>query len=199
MIKIIYISVLLSYSLLMATITQEECQVPKILLETIKLTENETKYPYWIRTNDLSTKNKFKNILKNYNHKINKDEMLIDCLDFTNCINITNALIKNQITNLDLGLFQINYVSYPFSLHTYFDERLSYKRACEVVKEKIKLNKNKWSWEVLASYHSLTPDLNRKYKKKLIKNYIKLIKEGNEKSITSLEKSVSEDLLTISN
>ena len=38
------------------------------------------------------------------------------------------------------------------------------------------MNKGKWSWEVLASYHSMTPKFNKIYKEKLIENYLKLTK-----------------------
>lgn len=151
-----------------------QCIVPNILLETIKLTENETSHPYLIRTNDTTTLSKFYTIAKKFKFNTTKDSMLIDCINHQNCIEITNDLIKNQITNLDLGLFQINYESYPYNLHTYFDKRLSYLGACEAVKEKIRISKNKWNWEVLASYHSKTPHLNKRYKEKLINNYIKL-------------------------
>lgn len=167
----IFLIILFSLSL-----NAQNCIVPNILLETIKLTENETSHPYLIRTNDTTTLNKFYTIAERFKFNMTKDSMLIDCINNENCIDITNALIKNQITNLDLGLFQINYESYPYNLHTYFDERLSYLGACEVVKEKIRISKNKWNWEVLASYHSKTPHLNKIYKEKLINNYIKLLR-----------------------
>lgn len=153
-----------------------QCIVPSILLETIKLTENETSYVYWIRTNDSRSLNKFYDIAKNFKFNTTKDSMLIDCIDNLNCIELTKVLIRNDIKNLDLGLFQINYKKSPFELNTYFDEQLSYIAACKVLKEKIKIAKNNWSWEVLASYYSSTPHLNKIYKKKLIDTYIKLTK-----------------------
>jgi hypothetical protein len=41
------------------------------------------------------------------------------------------------------------------------------------------MNKGKWDWQVLASYHSMTPKYNKVYKEKLIKNYIKLTNNDN--------------------
>lgn len=155
----------------------ERCIVPDILLKTIKITENETSYPYFIRTNETSTLKKFKNILNGFEYKKTDDNMLIDCINIQNCINISKSLIKNKITNLDLGLFQINYNSFKYPLDNYFDKNISYKNACSIIKEKIKLNKGKWNWVVLASYHSMTPKYNKIYKKKLINNYIKLSKQ----------------------
>ena len=151
-----------------------KCIVPNIILETIKITENETLYPFWIRTNDIKKLNQFNEIIKNFQYKTTEDNMLIDCVNFDNCTKLTSALIKENITNLDLGLFQINYKSFKYQIHSYFDEELANFTACKVIEEKIKITKN-WSWETLATYHSLTPKLNKIYKEKLIKNYIKLL------------------------
>ena len=156
-----------------------KCIVPNILLKTIKITENELSYPYYIRTNSSNTMKKFNKIIENFEHKKTKDTMLIDCLNSTNCINIANRLIENKITNLDLGLFQINYNSFKYPMSSYFDKNLSYKNACKILEEKIKMNKGKWDWQVLASYHSMTPKYNKVYKEKLIKNYIKLTNNDN--------------------
>lgn len=161
--------------LLLNIVFANNCLVPDILLKTIKITENETLYPYYIRTNQSSTIETFYKIAKKYKYKKTEDNMLIDCINIDNCIKITNELLNNKITNLDLGLFQINYESYKYPLYSYFNEDKSYINTCQIIKEKIKMNKGKWSWEVLASYHSMTPHLNKKYKEKLIKNYIKLL------------------------
>lgn len=149
------------------------CPVPHILIEAVKLTENDKSYPYYIRTNDLNSLNKFHSIAKAFYYKKTKDSKVIDCLDTSNCSNIASALISTGIKNLDLGTFQINYLSYPRNLESYFMEKSAYINACYVVQEKIK-NAKKWDWSVLASYHSITPELNRKYKQKLIENYFRL-------------------------
>ena len=156
-----------------------KCIVPNILIETIKITENERKYPFLIRTNETSTLKDFKDIASSFEYKKTKDNMVIDCINLENCTNISNALIKNNITNIDLGLFQINYNSFKYPLYSYFDGQKSYLNACKIVKEKIKMNKGKWDWQVLASYHSMTPKYNKVYKEKLIKNYIKLANNDN--------------------
>ncbi|MBP6713750.1 MAG: hypothetical protein KA070_01960 [Aliarcobacter sp.] len=168
----IFFSILL---LLQIELFANNCIVPNILLETIKITENERKYPFLIRTNETSTLKEFKNIANSFGYQKTKDSMVINCINLENCTNISNALIKNNITNLDLGLFQINYNNFKYPLYTYFDKQKSYLNACEIVEEKIKMNKGKWNWEVLASYHSMTPKYNNIYKKKLINNYRKLL------------------------
>ncbi len=150
------------------------CSVPHVLVEAVKLTENEELYPYYIRTNESDTLTRFTQIVNSYNHRKTKSPKLIDCLKRENCTKISNELIKNGITNLDLGLFQINYGFYPKSVNTYFEELAAYKTACKVIEQKIKLAK-KWDWNVLANYHSATPSLNKIYKKKLINNYLRLL------------------------
>lgn len=153
---------------------KKNCAVPHVLVEAVKLTENEKRYPYYIRTNDSDSLDKFTQIVDSFVHRKTKSPKLIDCLSKKNCTKISNQLIKNGITNLDLGLFQINYGFYPKTPHTYFDESTAYLTACKVIENKIKIAK-KWDWNVLANYHSATPSLNRIYKKKLIDNYIRLL------------------------
>lgn len=173
----------------------ERCIVPSIILETIKITENETNYPYWIRTNESNTLKKFQKITNKFNNKKNIDPMVIDCLNSQNCVNILSTLVENNITNLDLGLFQINYESFKYPLSVYFDKKQSYNSACKIIQEKIKMNKGKWDWKVLASYHSTTPKWNNNYKQKLIKNYIELTKNQNIKNYIQIVSH--EDILII--
>lgn len=148
-----------------------DCTVPNVLIKTVQLTENETTYPYLIRVN--SQFEKFKNIVERFTYKNTDDKNVINCINQDNCIAITNTLIENNVTNIDLGLHQINYYYYPKHTYRYFDRIESFKSACEVIEDKIKYKKS-WDWETLASYHSMTPHLNEIYKQKLIKNYIKL-------------------------
>ena len=191
----IFFSILL---LLQIELFANNCIVPNILLETIKITENERKYPFLIRTNETSTLKEFKNIANSFGYQKTKDSMVINCINLENCTNISNALIKNNITNIDLGLFQINYNSFKYPLYSYFDGQKSYLNACKIVKEKIKMNKGKWDWQVLASYHSMTPKYNKVYKEKLIKNYIKLTNNDNYSSnYTVAAKKEIEDVLVM--
>ncbi len=148
------------------------CIVPNVLLKTVQITENKTSNPYLIRTNE--DINSFYNIVNRFTHKKQEDKNVIDCLNKENCTYITNSLIENNITNIDLGLHQINYKSYKYEINSYFDKFESYINACTVIENKIGKNKNNWSWKKLAEYHSKTPALNEKYKQKLIDNYLKL-------------------------
>lgn len=168
------------------------CPVPDVLIETIKLTENESKHPFLIRTNDTKNLKKFQSIVKKYSHDYpyKNDNLVIDCKDENNCVNISLDLINSGITNLDLGLFQINYDSFPYSLYSYFNENLGYKNACKVVLSKIKMTKN-WSWETLAAYHSVTPHLNLRYKNKLIENYKSLTEVTSPKNIRLKNKNTT--------
>ena len=62
-----------------------KCIVPNILIETIKITENERKYPFLIRTNETSTLKDFKDIASSFEYKKTKDNMVIDCINLENC------------------------------------------------------------------------------------------------------------------
>ncbi|MDN5095465.1 hypothetical protein [Aliarcobacter butzleri] len=174
----------------------QKCIVPDIILETVKITENETSNPYLIRTNE--DINSFYNIVDKFPRRTTEDKNVIDCLNLQNCVNILNTLIQNKITNLDLGLFQINYNSFKYPLNSYFDKDKSYKNVCSIIKEKIKMNKGKWNWTVVASYHSITPKYNNIYKKRLIDNYIKLT-SNNQIINTHIQTTIShsENILVV--
>lgn len=159
------------------------CPVPDILMQTIKLTENHKKNPYLIRTNDTNNLKRFEKIVRKYPHSYpyKNDKLVIDCHNEDNCVKISIDLIESGISNLDLGLFQINYDSFPFNMYTYFNEQFGYRNACKVVLSKIKITKD-WDWRTLAAYHSLTPKLNEKYQMKLIKNYTLLTQNKKQKN-----------------
>ena len=174
------------------------CPVPDILMQTLKLTENERKYPYLIRTNDIKNLNGFEKVIKKYPHTYeNKnDKLVIDCHNEDNCVKISIDLISSGISNIDLGLFQINYDSFPFNMYTYFNEQFGYRNACKVVLSKIKITKD-WDWRTLAAYHSLTPKHNEKYKNKLITNYQYLLKKEKEKKENPINENVVSEIKEI--
>lgn len=153
---------------------KDNCVIPDILLETILITENEKRYPFYIRTNSDSTLDIFNSIANKYPHRKTKDKMVINCLSKENCIAIAGALVENKVSNLDLGLFQINYLNYPDRLNKYFNSELSYQKACSVVVDKINIKK-RWDWDVFAGYHSFTKEFNDIYKKKLKDNFESLL------------------------
>ena len=170
---------LLSTSYIFASNYKFNCHVPHNIMEAIKLTENASRYPYYIRVNP-SKKMKitnrridiFNKVANNYEHK-RVSKYLLDCKNTRNCVNISNDLIQKGVRNLDLGLFQINYGQFPDNLYKYFNHNEAYKKACSVLTEKI-IYDGEWNWSVVADYHSRTPKLNRKYMKKVIRNYMKI-------------------------
>lgn len=202
MYKKIFFSFLISIVNLNGNIFNNKCDIPHSILETIRLTENENENPYIIRTNNKKDIKKFYKILEKYEYKnlryikftkncknkkcktvkVYKDnKYVINCFDKVNCTNILKDLISNGIKNLDLGFFQLNYNTKPlknFSL--YFDEEQSYEKACEVLTNKY-LHVKEWDWSTVADYHSRTPSLNKKYQKKLKRNFIKVQKRLNKK------------------
>lgn len=149
-------------------IYKEDCNIPNDILKTILLTENEKKYPYYIRFNSENDEKEFNNITSHFEHK-KISRFLIDCKNKENCQDITYYLTVNGIQNIDLGFYQINYRFFPEQTEIFFDKDKSYYKACEIIEEKIK--GRKWDWTSLASYHSRTPSLNKIYAKKLKTNY----------------------------
>ena len=114
------IKIILSLVVLLQIVVFAEskgCVVSDILLKTIKITENETSYPYFIRTNESSTIKKFYSIVGKYEHKKTKDNMLIDCINAENCKNISNDLITSSQKSLALSPnFSTNSIAFSFAL-----------------------------------------------------------------------------------
>lgn len=177
---------------------KENCSVPDIYLQTILLTENKKKYPYYIRYNNTKDKKTFFEIASNFKYKklhyykkdkrtgkkIKIEKKVIDCISSENCQDITYYLVSNGITNIDLGYFQINYRYHKANTELYFDKKKSYKKACSIVEFKTK--DKEWNWTTLAYYHSKTKKHNRRYAAIAKKNYKLLLKEK-QKKILKLE------------
>lgn len=173
---IIFCTLVISNLISEPIIYKQGCKVPHILVETVKLTENEKEYPYYIRTNESTKYLIFNEIVERFTYRKTSDKNLIDCINKDNCTYIANTLIENNVKNIDLGLFQINYSFYPSeNVSNYFNEN-SYFEACRVIEHKQKIAKT-WSWKVLADYHSTTQSLNDEYQKRLIANYFKLLRK----------------------
>lgn len=153
--------------LLSSFIFANECSIDDKVMFAIA--ENERSkykpigYPYLISLNNSSDKDKLGESLKKYM----LDGRTIDCKYSELCIKILDLLIKNKITNLDLGAYQINYIFYKIPLNEYFDISKSYLKACKIVK---KHTKKDMSWKNIAKYHSGTPEFNKIYREKLMKN-----------------------------
>lgn len=153
------------------------CPIPDIIMESITRKENAPKYPFYIRTNSEKTFDEFTKIVNKFPHQKTKDKMVIKCFEKENCKSIANILIKNRIENIDLGLHQINYKSFPDkNLDMYFNPNLSYYKACYVLIEKMKIKKT-WNWKVIAGYHSFSKELNENYKKDLQEIFLEIAKE----------------------
>jgi len=93
------------------------------------------------------------------------DNRSLDCITKENCIEITNFLLKRDITNLDLGAFQLNYIWNKIPIEKYFILNDSYVKACKNIE--ILIDRYGYSWETIAKYHS--------FRKKHINKYLKLI------------------------
>jgi len=149
-------------------LSAEECAVDDRIMFAIATIEKHPKtpvgYPYLISLN--SSKDQRKARTNKALEKFFLDKRTIDCNNKETCVEILSILEENGIKNLDLGGFQINYLYWGMeSNQDYFNVRKSYEKACIIVTSH---NKNKWTWENIAKYHSKTKKYNEAYKKNLL-------------------------------
>jgi len=103
------------------------------------------------------------------------EENVYDCRNYDLCVYTTKELLKLGIKSIDLGPFQINYRFHHFPPEKAFLLPESYLKACEILVNRVK--RYGWSWEGVATYHSTTPELNRKYALKLKRIFKELEKK----------------------
>ncbi len=142
-----------------------------VLAKNERHTSKDIGYPYLISFNNQKDALKAKNTLElNW-----LDSRTVDCKSLENCQVKLSNINSMQITNLDLGGYQINQSSFSFSDKTeYFNLKKSYENACNIVYAHY-LETNEWSWKTIARYHSKTPKLNKPYAMNLEKKYANLI------------------------
>ena len=155
-----------------------ECKISHKIMYGIAKVEHHAKrdvgYPYIISFNNPSELKDIKKLMTSIGLLV-LDNRTIDCKNQQVCIDTTQLLINSNITNLDLGAFQINYESNKAPLYTYFDLAESYSFACHLVSEHVA--KYGFSWESIANYHSKTKSLNTKYKFNLQQEMLKTYPE----------------------
>jgi len=138
---------------------------PSILVTIAKVEKNKKRkagYPYLISFNN---KSDAIFIRKKLGKTIFLDQRTIDCKNKKLCKDITNFLVSQKITNLDLGPFQINYKYHKMRVEDYFSFKKSYFKACNFISKLIK--ENGYNWRTIAMYHSATPKYNYNYLKKI--------------------------------
>jgi len=106
-----------------------------------------------------------------------KNKRSIYCETEKKCEKTLIFLLKHKISNLDLGVFQINYKYHKMAKNEYFNFKKSKLKVKKILANLI--NKYGYSWETIGRYHSSTKKLNKKYCLSLYKNIkkIKKIKE----------------------
>ena len=101
----------------------------------------------------------------------------IDCQNEEMCRMILADLIKDKITNLDLGAFQINYIYHKMKDYEYFRVAESYEYACSYAQSFV--SKYGSTFKALAMYHSKTPKHRNKYAKRMYDEYKKSYQNNN--------------------
>lgn len=155
----------------------EVCTVDDRIMYSIASVERHKKtpigYPYLI---SLNSKSDQKRVAKDKElKKFFLDKRTIDCQDTETCIAILDRLESNNIVNVDLGAFQLNYKYWKIPKSSYFDIKKSYSKACSIV---MSHNQNEWTWENIAKYHSKTKKYNNIYKSTLLAIVEKNIKNN---------------------
>lgn len=166
--SLVYILALVTFGLADSYI--KECEFDYAVMYEVASNEKHpsrpTGYPYLISFNNKEDVKKLPSSLA----KMMLDGRTMDCVSVMKCTNALKYLDKNNIKNLDLGAFQLNYRYHKLDdLSGYFKISKSYTKACSylsALKEQYG-----WSWKTLGSYHSKTPKYNKKYYKK-IKNRV---------------------------
>lgn len=152
-----------------SNISSNTCSVPNKVIEAIAKIERHAKrpigYPYIIAFNSQDEASIVKTSL---GKDLFLDWRTIDCKNETLCVKILSYIThEHKFNNLDLGSFQINYKYHQMPVEQYFSFEKSYFKACGFLEKLIQ--KNGYSWETIARYHSSTPQFNYAYLQKISK------------------------------
>ena len=161
------------------TAKTNKCIAPPEVMLSLLMAESagnrELGYPYIIRINgnykEIASKALDTLVKKKVIKRLYKN--VYDCENQNKCTQISQLLINNGISNLDLGAFQINYYYHPKDkLDSFFSLDSEYEMACKYSNSLVK--QYGYNWEALARYHSSSYDENHKYKRRLMKNLRKI-------------------------
>jgi hypothetical protein len=146
-----------------------DCKIDNNLMFSILLNEKHpvknSGYEYLISFNNPQDTQD----LKKYYGEYFLDNRTLDCRNLNNCVNLLNNLVKQGVTNIDLGAYQLNYKHQKLKHEEYFKIEPSYFKACSYVEQMV--SEVGYSWRGIAAYHSKTEKYNQIYRKKLISTY----------------------------
>lgn len=146
-----------------------DCKIDNNLMLSILLNERHFAkrpgYEYLISFNNSIEAKSFRGVYKD----LFLDERTLDCRNLNNCVNLLSNLVKQGITNIDLGAYQLNYKHQKLNHDEYFKIEPSYYKACNYVEQMV--NEVGYSWRGIAAYHSKTEKYNQIYRKNLISTY----------------------------
>lgn len=107
-------------------------------------------------------------LAKNLGYTISSGR-IIECGNIVRCTEILQRLHSYGLKNTDNGPYQINHLHNPMNnLSDYFTFEKSESKVKSILAGLI--NRDGYSWQTIAKYHSATPELNERYRKKLFKN-----------------------------
>lgn len=145
------------------------CKIDNNLMLSILLNEKhyakEPGYEYLISFNNPADAKVFKVTYED----LFLDARTLDCKNLDTCLSVLNHLLKNSVTNIDLGAYQLNYRYQRLNNSDYFKIGQSYHKACSYVEQMI--SEVGYSWRGVAAYHSKTEKYNKVYRQNLIATY----------------------------
>jgi len=153
----------------------EECKLSHASMVLIAKVEKHPArklgYPYLISFNKEKDAIKAQKKYKQFFIPNKGVDRTIDCRNEEMCRTIFADLIRNKITNLDLGSFQINYIYHKMKDYEYFRVAESYEYACSYAQSFV--DKYGPTFKALAMYHSQTPKYRNIYAKRMYDEYKK--------------------------
>lgn len=153
----------------------KECNISYSVLYSIASVEShpdkDIGYPYLISFNSTKDARKVDDL---YMHMF-LDRRTLDCKNRFTCERIFKYLKSKNITNVDLGAFQINYRYHKTKIANYFILSQSYKKACDILMS-LK-HEYGWSWDTVGKYHSFKKKYAKPYAYRVYKQYMKINKK----------------------
>lgn len=122
--------------------------------------------PYFIAFNSSVDKKEAKVIIKKAGISGKFSGRLFYCENEKNCIFAAKKIIFAELTNIDIGPYQINhFFNKNVPIENLFDFEKSRKEARKILNKLI--DKHGYSWNTIARYHSARPQRNKVYREKL--------------------------------
>ena len=152
-----------------------ECQLSHesmiLIAKTEKHPQRRLGYPYLISFNNTKDAERMYQKYQSLFIPNKGVDRSIDCQNEQMCVDILHDLLSQNITNVDLGAYQINYGCHKLPHENYFRVAESYEYACAYAYSFVRQYGE--TFRSLAMYHSQTPKYRNIYAKRMYDEYKK--------------------------